>query len=79
MAIEGYVEYQRREFCKDVECPVQLELDTHVPGSEEYERIRQTCRTNCRYTAWQFHRWLIDKGYLIVRQNSRHFVTRRVE
>lgn len=67
MAIEGYVEYQRREFCKDVKCPVQLELDAHVPASEEYERIRQTCRTNCRYTTWQFHHWLIDKGYLIVR------------
>ena len=67
MAIEGYVEYQRREFCKDVECPVQLELNAQEPGSDECERIRQTCRTDCRYTTWQFHHWLIDKGYLIVR------------
>lgn len=67
MAIEGYVEYQRREFCKDIKCPLQLELDAHAAGSEEYERIRQTCRTNCRYTTWQFHHWLIEKGYLIVR------------
>ena len=66
MTIEGYVEYQRREFCKDVKCPVQLELNAQEPGSE-YERIRQTCRTDCRYTTWQFHHWLIDKGYLIVR------------
>jgi len=67
MAIKGYVEYQRREFCKDVRCPLQLELDTREPGSEEYERIRKTCQTDCRYTTWQFHHWLIDKGYLIVR------------
>jgi hypothetical protein len=67
MAIEGYVDYQRREFCKDVKCPVQLELDAQEPGSEEYERIRQICQTDCKYTTWQFHRWLIDKGYLIVR------------
>jgi len=67
MTIEGYVEYRRREFCKDVECPVQLELNAHASGSEEYQRIRQTCRTNCRYTTWQFHHWLIGKGYLIVR------------
>jgi hypothetical protein len=67
MAIEGYVEYQRREFCKDVKCPVQLELDAQEPGSAEYERIRQICQADCRHTTWQFHRWLIDKGYLIVR------------
>ncbi len=67
MTIEGYVEYQRREFCKDVKCPVQLELDAQEPGSAEYERIRQTCQADCRYTTWQFHHWLMDKGYLIVR------------
>lgn len=67
MTIKGYIEYQQREFCKDVKCPVQLELNVQRPGSEEYERIRQTCRTDCQYTTWQFHHWLIDKGYLIVR------------
>lgn len=67
MAIKGYVEYQRREFCKDVRCPLQLELDAQAPGSAEYERIRQTCQTDCQCTTWQFHHWLIDKGYLIVR------------
>ncbi len=67
MALEGYLEYQRREFCKDVRCPVQVELMTKSEGSQEYERLRQTCRETCRYTTWQFHHWLIDKGYLIVR------------
>ena len=67
MALEGYVEYQRREFCKDVRCPVQVDLMTKPEGSDEYERLRQTCREACRYTTWQFHHWLIDKGYLIVR------------
>jgi len=70
MPIEGYVEYQRREFCKDVACPVQLELETHEPGSEGYEGVRQTCKTNCRYTTYQFHHWLIEKGYLIVRPDE---------
>ncbi len=67
MSIEGYVDYQRREFCKDVKCPVQLDLDAREQGSEEYERMRQTCKTDCRYTTYQFHHWLIDKGYLIAR------------
>jgi hypothetical protein len=67
MTIKGHVEYKRREFCKDVKCSVQLELDAQKEGSEEYEKIRLTCKTNCRYTTYQFHHWLIDKGYLIVR------------
>ena len=67
MSIEGYIDYKRREFCKDVECPVQLDLDAQEQGSDEYERIRQICKTNCRYTTYQFHHWLIDKDYLIVR------------
>ncbi len=67
MAIEGHTEYKKREFCNDVKCPVQLELNAQKPGSEEYEQIRQMCRTGCKYTTWEFHHWLIEKGYLIVR------------
>jgi hypothetical protein len=67
MSIKGYADYKRREFCKDVKCPVQLELDVQKEGSFEYEKIRQTCKTNCRYTTYQFHHWLMEKGYLIVR------------
>ena len=70
MSIEGYVDYKSREFCKDVKCSVQLELDTKKPGSKEYEEIRQTCRTSCRHTTWEFHHWLIEKGYLIVRSEK---------
>ncbi len=67
MSIDGYIDYQRREFCKDVKCPVQLDLDGKPDGSDSYEKIRQTCKTNCRYTTYQFHHWLINKGYLLVR------------
>ena len=67
MPIEGYVDYKRREFCKEVKCPVQMELDAQKEGSDEYEKIRKICKVDCRYTTYQFHHWLIDKGYLIVR------------
>ena len=67
MPITGFVEYKRREFCRDVKCPIQLKLDSLEEGSEEYEKVRQICRTNCKYTAWQFHHWLIEKGFLIVK------------
>ena len=70
MPIEGYVEYQRREYCKDIRCPVQLELDASVPGSDEYERIRAICQQACRHTTYEFHHWLIEKGYLLVRPDK---------
>jgi len=67
MPIEGYVDYKKREFCNDVRCPVQLGLNARKPCSEEYEKIRQTCVRDCKHTTWEFHHWLVDKGYLIVR------------
>jgi len=67
MSIEGYIDYQRREYCKDIQCPVQMALDAEEPGSEAYERIRRTCKSGCVHTTYEFHHWLIDKGYLIVR------------
>lgn len=67
MSIEGYVEYKRREFCKDVQCPIQLDLEKQEPGSEEYENIRSICKSDCRYTTYQFHHWLIEHGYLLLR------------
>ena len=70
MPIKGYIDYQRREYCKDLKCPLQVELDSQKPGSKEYEDIRNICKTDCKYTTYQFHHWLIEKGYLIIRPDS---------
>jgi len=67
VAIPGYIDYKRREYCKDVKCPVQVEMDSKKEGSEEYEKLRQVCQTACRHTTYEFHHWLIQKGYEIVR------------
>ncbi|MBU0549022.1 MAG: hypothetical protein KJ838_01710 [Candidatus Omnitrophica bacterium] len=70
MPIKGYSDYKRREFCNDLNCPVQMGLNIQREGSAQYEKIRQACKTACRYTTYQFHHWLIDKGYLIVKPES---------
>ena len=70
MAIDGYIDYQRREFCKDVKCSNQLELDAQEEGSEKYDKIRQTCKSGCIYTTYQFHHWLIEKNYVIIRKEK---------
>jgi hypothetical protein len=71
MAIEGFVEYKSREFCKDVKCPVQLLLDNKKSGSEDYEKAREICKAGCIHTTREFHYWLIDKGYLIVKPEEK--------
>ena len=67
MPIPGYVEYQRREYCRAIRCPVQLELEKVPQGSEQYEAMRKKCVTGCIHTTYEFHHWLIAQGYLIVR------------
>ena len=67
MSIDGYIDYKRREFCKDMKCPVQRELDIRTEGTAEYEKTRAICKSDCRYTTYQFHHWLIEEGYIIIR------------
>lgn len=66
-SINGYIDYQRREFCKDIFCAIQLDLDKAQQGSDKYEEIRNICKNSCKYTTYNFHHWLIEKGYLVVR------------
>jgi len=70
MPMEGYVDYKRRQFCNNVKCPIQLLLNQEEEGSEKYEKIRQICKSSCIFTTYQFHHWLIDKGFLIVKPKN---------
>jgi len=67
MSFDGFIDYQRREYCKDIKCEVQLDLDRQDEGTDEYERVRGICQSDCRHTTYEFHHWLINKGYLLVR------------
>ena len=69
-SLKGYIDYQRREYCKDIKCPVQLDLEKQEPNSKEYENIRGICINACKHTTYEFHHWLIKKGYLIVRPEA---------
>ena len=68
MPIEGWIDYQRREYCKDIQCPVQLLLEKETPGSEGYDRVRGICQSACIHTTYEFHHWLIQHGYEVVRK-----------
>jgi hypothetical protein len=66
-SIDGYIDYKRREYCNDVKCPVQVLLNREVEKSAKYEEIRAICASRCIHSTHEFHRWLTEKGYLIVR------------
>ncbi|MFH1978129.1 MAG: hypothetical protein ABIJ92_02290 [Candidatus Aenigmatarchaeota archaeon] len=66
----GYVVYIHRDFCKDVECPVQIELDKEEIESEKYNTICETCKRDCNFTAIGFQKWLASHGYLIVKTSK---------
>lgn len=71
MTITGYADYKRREFCSDVQCPVQQMLNGQEDGSEQYEKVKGICKNKCIFTTYQFHHWLIEKGYLIIRPENK--------
>lgn len=64
---EVYIDYKRREFCNDVKCSRQMEMNEQNDGSQEYENIRRKCKTECLYTTYQFHHWLIQKEFQIIK------------
>jgi hypothetical protein len=70
-SMDGYIDYKRREYCHDVQCPVQLLLDKEVEKSPEYEEIRAICASHCIHSTHEFHHWLTEKGYLIVRPKQK--------
>jgi len=70
-SISGYIDYQRREYCKDIQCDVQLYLEKQAEGSNEYEQTRNICKNACKHTTYEFHHWLINKGYLVVRPEAK--------
>lgn len=67
MPIEGFVDYKKREYCNDVKCAVQMIMNKKAQDSEDYSELREICQKNCLHTTHEFHRWLVDKGYLLVR------------
>jgi hypothetical protein len=42
-----------------------------VEKSPKYEEIRAICASNCLHTTHEFHHWLIQKGYLVVRPEEK--------
>ncbi len=56
-------EYQRREFCKDWECPSQKKIDEAVDQAAADAVREQDCK-GCM--AHVFHKWLNEKNYRVV-------------
>lgn len=67
VSIKGFIEYKRREYCDDIGCPVQMMMNKKDQDTEDYNDLREICKENCLHTTYEFHHWLIGKGYLLIR------------
>ncbi len=67
MQIKGYRDYKRREYCNNIKCEIQLLLNEQEPKSVQYEKIRELCKKSCAHTTYEFHHWLIEQGFLLVK------------
>jgi hypothetical protein len=47
-----------------------LLLDIQEPNSRGHNVIRDICINHCIHTTYEFHHWLIEKGYLVVRPEA---------
>ncbi len=66
-------DYKKREFCNNIKCPVQVELNKHIENSAEYNAIRGLCSSNCLQSADNFLIWLKNNQYNIVNaKDSEH-------
>jgi len=63
------VEYQSREYCKDVECDIQDLIDNGngTELSKELSKVfaKPFCKNQCE--AYKFHKWLQEHDYKIVK------------
>ncbi|PKL54064.1 MAG: hypothetical protein CVV36_03705 [Candidatus Methanoperedenaceae archaeon HGW-Methanoperedenaceae-1] len=67
MPVKGFVDYKRREYCNDIKCPIQLIMNRKEQDSTEYNDLREICKDNCLHTTYEFHHWLIENGYLLIK------------
>lgn len=70
MPIEGFIDYQRREYCNDIQCPIQVLMNNPENSPSEKEHIRNICKSNCIHSTYEFHHWLIEKGFEVVRKKD---------
>ncbi len=70
MPLAGFVEYKRREYCNDIKCPVQMMMNTKSQDSTDYNDLREICVQDCLHSTYEFHHWLIEKGYLLIRKEE---------
>lgn len=58
------MKYQSREFCKDTNCPIQHLLD-NAEDEMDTDFAKTFCHNDC--SAYDFHKWLDDNNYSIVK------------
>ena len=66
--------YKKREFCNNIKCPIQLELNKHMENiinenNPDPENHIEKLETLAKFenTAWKFHRAISQQGFAIMK------------
>ena len=62
--------YKSREYCKDINCPVQHRINEMVDNHGAIALIKIECKLHCRRTANEYHQWLKKHGFIIIKETS---------
>lgn len=57
-------EYKSREFCRDIKCSVQKNIDRGVLTKDQLRRVCRKCK------AHEFHKWLKENNYSIIQKEE---------
>ena len=57
-------EYQKYEFCKAVNC------SCYTPGAKDLQVLPNCITSDCVMTAKEFHHWLMDNWFKIIKENE---------
>jgi putative nucleotidyltransferase with HDIG domain len=60
-------EYQNGAFCKAVNCEIRKKWRE---SSKDFSELKEICQKECIKTAYEFHDWLIEQGFLIKKVDS---------
>ena len=68
-------EYKNREYCRDVACGEQIDIDyletMKEPSDEVNKEIKYIKEEYCSHCqAYKFHQWLNDNGYKILKEGE---------
>lgn len=68
---ETDIYYKKREFCKAMDCDALELMEIAKEKNLNVEIVKRLhCKKTCPFTAWEFHDWLQENGFIIMKKEN---------